>query len=153
MTQATTTLDLSGLAAVDSFALAILRPGTSTPTGWTIVLAGPAHPQTIALSAEMSREAIEKEKAIEFAQVNNRKWKVDDDTVEARRLRNVTRVCQRIISWSPDPTFKAVSPDPLPFTLDNAVKLFLRPDMGGFFVQVTDYLTSERAFTQPSGPT
>jgi hypothetical protein len=147
------TIDISSMASIDSFALAILRPGTATPTGWTIVLAGPAHPQSVALAAEMGRETIEKEKAIEFAQVNNRKWKVDDESVETRRLRNVTRVCQRIISWSPDPTFKALSPDPLPFTLDNAVKLFLRPDMGAFFVQVTDYLTSERSFTQPSGQT
>jgi hypothetical protein len=149
----TDTLDLSDLAPAETFTLAILKPGTSQPTGWTIVLSGPAHPQTIALMAEIGRETIEKEKAIEFAHVNNRKWKVDDESADARRLKNVRRVCQRIVSWSPNPTFKAVSPDPVAFSLDAATSLFIRPDMGAFFVQVTDYINSERAFTQPSGQT
>jgi hypothetical protein len=101
----------------------------------------------------MSRENLDREKAIEFAQVNGRKWKVEEESVEARRRKNVMRVCRRIVSWSPNPTFKFVAPDPIAFSLDAAADLFVRPDMGAFFVQVTEYLTSERAFTQPSGRT
>ncbi|EJN15688.1 hypothetical protein PMI42_00705 [Bradyrhizobium sp. YR681] len=146
-------LDLSGLAPADTFDLKILAPGTGKPTGWVITLAGPAHPQTVAVNNESGRESIEREKAIEFAQVNGRKWKVEEETADERRRRNVTKVCRRIVSWSPNPTFRFVQSDPIAFSLDAAVNLFLRPDMGAFFVQVTDYLTSERAFTQPSGQT
>jgi hypothetical protein len=147
------TIDLSGLQPLDTFDLKILRPGTDQPTGWVIVLAGPAHPQSVALNNEMSRENLDREKAIEFAQVNARKWKVEEESVEARRRKNVMRVCRRIVSWSPNPTFKFVASDPIAFSLDTAADLFVRPDMGAFFVQVTEYLTSERAFTQPSGRT
>lgn len=153
MTESTAILDLSAHLPVDTFRLQIRKPGTDTPLGWAIDLAGPAHPQTIALNNESTRDAIEKEKAIEFAQVNGRKWKTEDETVADRRRQNVTKVCRRIVGWSPNPTFTIVSPDPIPFTLENAVNLFLRPELGSFFVQVTDYLTSERAFTRPSSQT
>ncbi|MBR1206958.1 MULTISPECIES: hypothetical protein [unclassified Bradyrhizobium] len=153
MTESTAILDLSAHLPVDTFRLQIRRPGTDTPLGWVIELAGPAHAQTIALNNESTRDAIEKEKAIEFAQVNGRKWKTEDETVADRRRQNVTKVCRRIVGWSPNPTFKTVSPDPIPFTIENAVDLFLRPELGSFFVQVTDYLTSERAFTRPSSQT
>lgn len=145
-------LDLSSSVYLDSFSLSIMKPGTSEPTGWTIELAGPAHPLTVAMANAISRENIEKEKAIEFAQVNQRKWKIEPETVEDRRRKNVMRVCQRIIGWSPNPIFKHFSPEPIAFSVSVATELFLRPDMGGFFVQVTDYLTGERAFTPPSEP-
>jgi hypothetical protein len=143
-------LDLSGTRPRDSFALDVLVPGTARKTGWTIVLAGPAHPQTIALNDAFSRELIEKEKAIEFAQVNNRKWKSDEESPQARRLKNVARVCGRILSWSPNPTFSFVQPEPIAFSVETATKLFLRPDMAGFFIQITDYLNGEAAFMPPS---
>lgn len=143
-------LDLSGSLPADSFALSIMVPGTSKATGWVIELAGPSHPQTVALNADTGREALEKEKAIEFAQVNGRKWKMDDETVADRRRKNVSKVCRRIVGWSPNPTFKSVSPDPIVFSLTAATDLFLRPEMGGYFLQVTEYLNAERAFMPPS---
>lgn len=145
-------LDLSGAVPLDTFTLPILRPGTDTPTGWQIVLAGPGHPQTIALQTDISRENIEREKAIEFAQINGRKWKVEEETVDQRRRRNVSRVCRRIVSWSPNPKFKLVSETPIAFTPEAALELFIRPEMGSFLVQITDYIASERAFMPPSEP-
>ncbi len=146
-------LDLSAAQPRESHSLAILFPGTKKPTGWTIELAGPAHPQTVALMDEASREFIERQDAIEFAQVNGRKWKGDQTSAEDRRRRNVSMVCRRIIGWSPNPVFRFVSPEPIAFSVEAATNLFLRPDMAGFFSQVTDYLNSEAAFTQPSGQT
>jgi hypothetical protein len=143
-------LDLSDTRPFDSFALEILVPGTARKTGWTIVLAGPAHPQTVALNTAFSRELIEKEKAIEFAQVNSRKWKTDEESPEARRLKNVGRVCGRIISWSPNPTFRFVQDAPIAFSVKAATDLFIRPDMAGYFIQITDYLNGEAAFMPPS---
>lgn len=143
-------LDLSALTPLASYQLAILKPGTTEPTGWVIELAGPSHPQTIAVANDMGQENLDKEKAIEFAQVNGRKWKTEAETPDDRRRKNVTKLCRRIIGWSPDPTFKFVSPDPIAFSVPAAVDLFVRPELGGFFVQVTDYFTGERAFMPPS---
>jgi hypothetical protein len=145
-------LDLSDLAPLTSFKLAIFRPGTSVPTGWVIELAGPSHPLALAVAGDMNRENLEKEKAMEFAQVNGRKWKTDQETADERRRKNVTKLCRRIVGWEPSPTFKFVSPDPIAFSVEAAVDLFLRPELGSFFVQVTDYFTGERAFIRPSEP-
>ena len=148
-----TMLDLSDTQPLDSFTLELLLPGTQRKSGWCIELAGPAHPQTIAVSAAFARDVIEKEKAIEFAQVNGRKWKVDDEDETQRRRKNVATVCARIIGWSPDPTFKFVQEGPIAFSVEAATNLFIRPDMGRWFVQITEYLNGERAFIRPSGTT
>jgi hypothetical protein len=143
------TLDLSDLAPLSSFKLAILKPGTSLPTGWVIELAGPSHPHTLSVANDMTRENLERERAIETAQVNGRKWKGDQDSAEERRRKNVTKLCRRIIGWSPNPTFKFISPDPIAFSVPAAVDMFVRPELGSIFVQITDYFTSERAFMPP----
>lgn len=145
-------LDLSSALPLSSFVLELKMPGTDRPSGWSIELAGPSHEQTIALNNIVGRETIEQEAAILQAQVNGRKYKADVDPVDARRRKNVGRVCRRIIGWTPAPIFKNVSPDPIPFSLAAATDLFLRQDMAGFFVQVTDYLNGERAFMQPLEP-
>lgn len=148
----TPALDLSGAIPLTSFVLDLVIPGTAKPSGWKVELAGPMHPQTIEVNNIVAREAIAKESAIEFAQVNNRKYKVEDDPVDARRRKNVNRVCRRIVGWTPAPTFRNVGPDPIAFSVDAATDLFLRQDMAGFFVQITDYFNGERAFMPPSDP-
>ncbi|MDI4231453.1 hypothetical protein OZ411_01320 [Bradyrhizobium sp. Arg237L] len=143
-------LDLSATRPLDSFVLEIRVPGTTQKTGWKIELAGPAHDKTIAASDEFQREQLDKERAIEMAQVNGRKWKGDGDDVADRRRRNVRRVCSRIVGWSPNPVFKFVQDAPIAFSVEAATDLFLRPELGSYFVQVTDYLNSEAAFMPPS---
>lgn len=144
-------LDLSAAIPVDSATIDILLPGSDKPSGWRIELAGPGHPKTVAVSQEVSRERLDKEKAIEFAQVNGRKWKTDGETPEERAQRNVTRVVRRIIGWSPPPVFKHINDGkPIEFSETAAVDLLLRPEMGWVLAQIADYLNAERAFTQGS---
>ncbi|MDP1867002.1 MAG: hypothetical protein Q8L13_11765 [Bradyrhizobium sp.] len=150
---ATGILDLSGTRPLDSFVLQTIIPGTSQKSGWNIELAGPAHPTTIALGSLFGRETIEKEKAIEFAQVNGRKWKVDDEDQEDRKRKNVGRICGRILGWSPNPVFSFVQTEPIAFSVEAATNLFLRPDMARWLLQITEYLNGETAFTPPSGKT
>lgn len=147
------TLDLSSTATTETAVLNMLVPGTARETGWKITLAGPSHQQTIDLNNEVARETIEHEKAVEFAQVNNRKWKVEAEDPAVRRRKNVRRICQRIVSWEPNPTFKSFSEDPIPFSVETATELFLRPDVGGYFLQIVNYVNDERAFMPPSGET
>lgn len=147
------TVDLDAVASLERFVLEILNPSTGKPLGWKITLAGPSHPATRALALDASRDALRRAQAIEAAQINGRKFKPDDEDAADRHRRNVTSVCRRIESWSPNPVFPRVGPRPIAFSLEAAVDLFMRPELGGVFVQITDYLTSERAFMQPSGTT
>lgn len=153
MTDAASVLDLSTAIPAESAVVEILYPGTSKPTGWKIEIAGPAHPKTIAMTNDAARERLNKERAIEFAQINGRKWKTDDETPEDRARRNVTRLVGRIIGWSPDPVFRNVQVEPIVFSEKAAVDLLLREDMGWVLSQIADYITSETAFTQASATT
>lgn len=143
-------LDLSAAIPTDTAVIDIFYPGTSRPTGWRIELAGPSHPRTVAVGDEAARESLQKEKAIEFAQVNGRKWKTDAETPDERAERIVGRLVRRIVSWSPDPTFPQIGPNPIAFSESAATTLFLRKDMAWALNQIAEYLTSETAFTRRS---
>jgi hypothetical protein len=146
--------DLSSTALLESYPLKICRPGTNRPTGWVITLAGPSHPNSVEVQNEWARERLDKEKAIEFAQVNQRKWKVDDvdDKYIAQANRNtIRRLCHRILGWSPEEvTIPYVAPLPIKFSEAAATDLFLRPDMVWALNQITEYFNSERAFMSGS---
>lgn len=132
---------------LDTAELHIVKPGTNKPTGWVITLAGPGHPQTIAIADEAQRERLHKEAAIERAQVNGRKWKGDEDmSPEQARRKIVTGVCRRIVGWTP----VDFGEGPVTFSQENAVKLFMDPAKGSFYLQVVEYLTGERAFMKGS---
>lgn len=145
-------LDLTDTRPLDAVTIDIMVPGTTKPTGWKVELAGPAHPQSVAIGEDVSQAMFDRNAAIEFAQVNGRKWKGDGETLEERRRKNVTIVCRRILGWSPNPTFRFVQSDPIVFSLKAAVDLFIRPDMMLYFAQIADYINGERAFMPPSEP-
>jgi hypothetical protein len=69
--------DLSDVMPQSSGVLHIVVPGTNKRTGWQITFAGPGHPKTVAQNEELARAALDKQERIEFAQVNQRKWKTD----------------------------------------------------------------------------
>ena len=144
-------VDLSAFVPNDSAVLEIL--GNGVPTGWKIELAGPSHPKTVEVANEAMRERLQKEKAVEFAQVNGRKYKVDDESPDERAHRNVSRLVKRILGWSPNPVFKNIGDEPIVFSEEAATKLLLRPDMSWVLAQIADYVMSETAFTQRSVPT
>lgn len=143
-------LDLSASIPAQTAWIDICYQGTTKPTGWRIELAGPAHPKTIAAAEETSREQLDREKAIEFAQVNGRKFKKDNETVAERREKVVRSICRRIVGWEPPPKIAQFSDGPIAFSEETATKLFLEPYMSWAFGQITDYILSETAFTQRS---
>ncbi len=127
----------------DTAELHIVRPGTNIRTGWVITLAGPGHPQTIELSDLSTRESLAKSAAIERAQVNGRKWKGDEDEQpEQARRKTVSRVCRRIVGWTP----VDFGEGPISFSHENAVKLFMDPKKGSFYLQIVEFLTADAAF-------
>jgi hypothetical protein len=152
MSPPTDTIDLSGAVPLESFTLEILHPLTSQPTGWKIHLAGPQHEASIAVAGESGKDFIEEELAIKVAAASGQKYDPAAETLQARRRKHVGRTCRRILGWSPNPTFRNIQPDPIEFSVSTATEMFLRPDMAGFFIQITKYLNSEKAFMPPSDP-
>lgn len=150
MSLPTDTVDLSDAIPVESFLLPIMRPGTKTPTGWVIELAGPQHPNSIAVASEGGEDTLKEEFAIKVANAAGQKYDPVAETLAGRRRKSVNRVCRRMLGWSPNPTFRNVQAAPIEFTVEAATELFLRPDMAGFFLQVVGYLNSEKAFIPPS---
>jgi hypothetical protein len=146
----TDVLDLSDSLPSESFTLEMINPKTKQPSGWKIEIAGPQHPSTVAIAAEAGRDILEEERAIRAAQASGQKFEPIDETIQVRRRKNVGRVCRRIIGWSPNPTFKHIQSAPIEFSVGAATDLFLRPEIAGFFVQITNYINSEKAFMQPS---
>ncbi len=145
-------LDLSDAVPVESYTLEFLHPRTKAPTGWKVELAGPQHPESIAVANEAGRDFLEAERAVKIAQATGQQPEQPDETIQERRRKSVNRVCRRILGWSPNPTFKNVQAGPIEFSVPAATELFLRPDMAGFFIQVTKYFNADAAFISPSDP-
>jgi len=142
----TDAVDLSADIPSDTYDLAILKPGTATPNGWVITLAGPAHPKTIAYKNSAQRDRLQKEAVIEASQVNGRKFKPDVRTPEDDDVRTVKWLVSRIVTWSPI----KIGSETIEFSDDAAIKLFLRPVMAPYIAQVVDYLQGERSFMPTS---
>ena len=139
-------VDLSFDLPAETYQLAILKPGTATPNGWVITLAGPAHPKTIAYKNIARRDRLQKDAAIEAAQVNGRKFKPDERTIEDDDARTVRWLVSRIVTWSPI----KVGGDTIAFSDQAAMELLLRPAMAPYIAQIVEYLQGDRAFMPAS---
>lgn len=143
-------IDLSAFVPTDTAILEILAPGGVTSTGWNITFAGPSHPKVIAFNEAKTRENLRRQRQIESAQVNNRKYKPEDREVDDVRRENVAWVVARIIDWTP---VKLGAGDPIAFNDDAAFKLLLNPDFAWVLSQMVDFITDERSFTKGSAKT
>lgn len=137
--------DIAGLAAADEGELAILD-GAGKPTGWVWTFAGPGHPTTVALDRESNSRFLQREQAKERAQVNNKKWKGDGETVEEVRDRNVSYIVGRLLRWSDI----QMEGKPFPCTPDNARSILSNPRFGLVFEQANEFLRDEKDFTKGS---
>lgn len=139
-------VDLTGDLPADTFDFAVLKPGTATPTGWVITLAGPAHPKAVAFKNAAQRDRLQKEAAIEASQMNGRKVKPDAKTPDEEDQRTVKWLVSRIITWTPI----KIGAETIEFSDAAAIELFLRPVLAPLVSQIVEYLASERAFMPAS---
>lgn len=142
----TDVVDLSADIPADTYDLVIVKPGTGIPTGWVITLAGPAHQKTLAFKTAAQRERLQKEAAIEAAQINARKFKPEVRTPEDEDVRTVKWLVSRIVTWTPI----KIGSETIAFSDDAALALFLRPVMAPYIAQIVEYLQSERSFMPTS---
>ncbi len=148
--------DFSTMVPEDTAVLEITRAGATEeeriPTGWTITFAGPAHPKTLAWNDAQGSAGLRKSQAIEAQIRNGRKVKADDSTLEEKRQENAQWILARIVDWSPM-VAPWIQPEPIKPTDPAAMKFLLDPRTSFAFVQMVDFLVSEKSFTKRSATT
>lgn len=140
------TLDLSDFDTADTADMIVAHPNTGEPTTWRITFAGPGHPTTLELSNRSTRARLREERAKEHALMSGREYKPEEKTPDQLRAENVASIVDRILDWTP----VAINGEDLPFTRENATKLFADPRKGRLFKQALDFLTADKAFTKGS---
>jgi hypothetical protein len=138
--------DLATIDAQDEGDLVIRHPKTLEPTGWTWTFYGPGHAVTTELSNRVAGAALKKAAARRQAQINGKKWKEDEESLEQLRAEQVDGIVTRTKSFSPI----KLGDDTIEYSPDAARKLLLDRRNGWLLEQISDYLRDEANFIQPS---
>jgi hypothetical protein len=141
-----TDFDLSAVDAQDEGELVIKHPKTLEPTGWTWTFYGPGHAMTIELSNRVAGAALKKAAARRQAQVNGRKWKEDEESLDQLRAENVDNIVARTKGFTPT----RLNGELIEYSPDAAKRLLLDRKKGWLLEQISEYLQDEANFIQPS---
>lgn len=138
--------DLSELDTGDEASLAI-KDRAGRPTTWIWTFYGPGHPKTIALSNRVSKKFLDEAREKEQAQVNGKKWKAEERSLDDVRQENVRNILERTKGFTP----VRINGETIEFSPDAARKLLLDPRKGALFAQISAFLQEEENFMAPSG--
>jgi hypothetical protein len=136
--------DLSMLDAADEAEMEVMIGGKGS--GWKLLFAGPGHPKAIQQENRLARENLERRKAQERAQVNGKKWKPVDESVEEVVAKNIELIVERLVGWSP----VKIDGEPYPFSTENARKILSDPKKVTILNQCLEFLGDESVFTKRS---
>lgn len=140
--------DIDDLAAIDQAELTI-KSRDGRPTPWVWIIAGPGHPASIALDKRIAADIQIKNRAIEMARANGRKWKGSDDTPEEEHRRSMSYLADRVLGWKPENV--KLNGEAFPFSRENVIKILMDPERGDTIVrQLRDFFEDERAFMKRS---
>ena len=137
--------DLSELDTGDEASLAI-KDRAGRPTTWIWTFYGPGHPKTIALSNRVSKKFLDEAREKEQAQVNGKKWKAEERSLDDVRQENVRNILERTKGFTP----VRINGETIEFSPDAARKLLLDPRKSALFGQISAFLQEEENFMQPS---
>ena len=141
-----TDFDLSAMDAQDEGELVIRHPKTLEPTGWTWTFYGPGHPATIALSNHVAGAALKKAAARRQAQVNGKKWKEDEESLDRLRADQVDGIVTRTKGFTPI----KLDGQMIEYSAEAAKALLLDRRKGWLLEQISEYLRDKANFIQPS---
>ncbi|MBN9333482.1 hypothetical protein [Devosia sp.] len=146
MTKTEDVLDLSldSFAGADIATMDVVVAGK--PSGWLWQFAGPGHPKAVDQANRTARERLHKDKLIEQAQVNGKKWVAPEQTPADVRSSNVTYVIERLVGWS---AIRIDGTD-FAFTEANARMLLEDPKRVGVLAQAMEFLAADSSFTKRS---
>ncbi|MCV9960384.1 hypothetical protein OIU34_00595 [Pararhizobium sp. BT-229] len=139
-------IDITGFLPTDEATLEI-KTMEGKPSGWKIRLAGPSHPKTIALNDASARRELHRQRQIEQARANGKKYKAEEKSPDDVRRENVQDVVGRILGWNPI----KIGGDTIEFSEKAAENLFVKPEMGWVYIQINEFFGEEKGFTQRSG--
>lgn len=142
---ASAAIDLTDFLPQDEATIEMIAPG-GKQTGWMVTLAGPSHPKRLAANDAAARKALRISKEIDQAQINGKKYKVDDRSPEEVRRENVEGVVSRIVTWTP----VRIGGETYEFSDKRATDLLTRPDMAWAFGQIAEAQADESRFTKTS---
>lgn len=140
-------LSLDSFAGADTATMDVVVGGS--PSGWLWEFAGPGHPKAVAQANRTARERLHKEKLMEQAQVNGKKWISPEQTPTDVRAGNVTYVVERLVGWSAI----IIDESEFPFSEDNARMLLSDPKRVSVLAQAMDFLAADSSFTKRSAAT
>ena len=139
-------LDLATVDAQDEAALVIRHPKTLERTGWTWTFYGPGHAVTTALSNRVAAAALKKAAARRQAQVNGKKWKEDEESLDQLRADQVDGIVTRTKGFTPI----KLDGQTIEYSPEAAKALLLDRRKGWLLEQISEYLRDEANFIQPS---
>ena len=139
-------LDLGALEASDEATLAIRHPQTGEPTTWLWTFYGPGHPSTVALANRLARDSLRKAAAQRQAQVNGKKWKEDEQSLDQLRAENAEAIVARTKGFTP----VKLGAKTINFSAEAATALLLDRRKGWLIGQIMEFLRDEENFFQPS---
>lgn len=137
-------LSMDELSAADTADMTVEVNGKTTSWVWTF--AGPGHPKTIEQSNRLSRERLQRDRQIEQQQLNGKKVKLPDESVDEVRERNVMQIVERLVGWSP----VKIDGQDYPFTPERAKALLIDPRRVGLLTQSLEFLSDLGSFTKRS---
>lgn len=138
--------DIGSLDARDECDLAIKHPTTGEPTTWVWTFYGPGHPKTIEVANRVSRDALRKQAAQKQAQINGKKWKEEEQSIDLIRAENVATIVARTKTFTP----VKLGADTISFSPDAATALLLDRKKGWLLSQILEFLRDDESFIQPS---
>lgn len=134
-------MDLDDLDMLTESVMVVQKGGQ--PTDVTFTFAGPGHERGVAQTARIGREAMQRKKLMQQAQVNGKKWVAPEENFLEE---NIAYVIERMIGWSG----LTQGGEPWPFTPENARKLLSDPGRVYMVTQAMDFLLDDNSFTKRS---
>jgi hypothetical protein len=141
--------DLTSIQSLDEVEIEIKYPGTDESTGWFITLAGPGHPKTIEMAEIASQKNLHRQRMIDQAQINGRKYKAPEIDVETDRRQNLEGIIGRVIGWRG----LYVGGEEVPYSAENAQRILSDRRNDKSITQVINYILDDQSFMKRSEAT
>ena len=136
--------DLGDLETGDEATLAI-KGRDGKPTTWLWTFYGPAHPKTLAAADRVSKKWLREAEAKEQAQVNGKKWKAEERSIDEISSENVRNIVDRLKEFTP----VRLNGTLIEFSADAARQILLDPRKAAVLNQVTEFLKEQENFMKP----
>lgn len=138
-------VDITGMLLSENTVVNI-KNASGQDTGWKITLAGPSHPQVIEFADEQAKSGLQKQRLIEQAQVNGKKYHAEEKSPDQARRESIRWVTRRIIGWTP----VKIGDKVWEYSQPNAEELFIKPELGAVLSQLTEAIGEDKRFMKPS---